>query len=160
MDLSVGDLRGADARRAVLIVAIMTVHSFAEGVGIGVAFAGREALAWYVTLAIAVQNIPEGLAIALVLVPRGVSVAAAAGWSVVSSLPQPLMALPAFAAVRLFEPMLPFGLGFAAGAMIWMVFADLYPDALEGERALPAATVVLVAFTAMLALQRVLLNVL
>jgi zinc transporter ZupT len=52
-------------------------------------------------------------------------------WSIFSSLPQPLMAIPAFLFVETFREYLPFGLGFAAGAMIWMVFADLVPEALE-----------------------------
>lgn len=152
-NVQVGDLRGADARRAILIVGVMTVHSFAEGVGVGVSFAGREGLAWYITVAIAVHNIPEGIAISLVLVPRGVSILAAAGWSVVSSLPQPIMALPAFLAVSVFEPLLPVGLGLAAGAMIWMVFADLFPDSVEDGGAETAATFVVVAFAAMVAFQ-------
>jgi zinc transporter, ZIP family len=50
-----------------------------------------------------------------VLVPRGVSWSRAAFWSVFSSLPQPLMAVPAFVFVETFKPLLPYGLGFAAG---------------------------------------------
>src|SRR5215831_18909133 len=68
-DLHLGTLRGADARKAVLIVGVMTLHSFAEGVGVGVAFGGQETLGILIAIAIAVHNIPEGLAISLVLVP-------------------------------------------------------------------------------------------
>ena len=124
-----GTLRGADAIGALMIVGVMTVHSFTEGVGVGVAFGGGETLGVLITVAIAVHNIPEGLAISLVLVPRGISVPRAAAWSVFSSLPQPLMALPAFLLVEWFGPVLPIGLGFAGGAMVWMVAAQLLPEA-------------------------------
>jgi zinc transporter ZupT len=78
-----------DARKALLIVGVMTMHSFTEGVGVGVSLGGGIELGLFITLAIAVHNIPEGLAICLVLVPRGVSWSRAAFWSVFSSLPQP-----------------------------------------------------------------------
>ena len=47
------------------------------------------------------------------------------------SLPQPLVAVPSFMFVNAFKAMLPLALGFAAGCMVWMVFAELIPDALE-----------------------------
>jgi zinc transporter ZupT len=141
-DLHLGALRGADARKAVLIVGVMTLHSFAEGVGVGVSFGGRETLGILIAVAIAVHNVPEGLAISLVLVPRGASVRSAAGWSICSSLPQPIMAVPAFLFVEEFTGFLPAGLGFAAGAMLWLVLADLLPEAFSTTR---ASTVVLTA---------------
>lgn len=122
-------LRGADARKALLIVAVMTVHSFSEGVGVGVSYGGGAELGIAITIAIAIHNIPEGLAISLVLVPRGASVRSAAWWSIFSSLPQPLVAAPAFLFVEAFTPFLPAGLGFAAGAMAWLVFRELLPEA-------------------------------
>ena len=100
----------------------------------GVAFGDGKSIGLLTALAIAVHNIPEGLAISLILVPRGVSVLHAAGSSVVSSLPQPLLALPAFAFVEAFGQALPIGLGFAGGAMIWMVLAQIVPDALRSSR--------------------------
>ena len=108
---AMGSLRGEDARRALLIVGVMTVHSAAEGIGVGAAFADGSTLGLLIAIAIAVHNIPEGLAISLVLVPRGASVGAAAGWSVFSSLPQPLLAVPAFLFVESFTSILPVGVG-------------------------------------------------
>ena len=130
-ELRFGRLEAADAKKAILIIAVMTVHSFSEGVGVGVAYGGGAALGVFITLAIAIHHLPDGLAISLVLVPRGTPVLAAAGWSIFTSLPQPLVAAPAFLFVEAFRPFLPVGFGFAAGAMTWLVFAELLPDARE-----------------------------
>lgn len=130
-DIQFGQARGAGARQMALIVIVMTVHSFSEGVAVGVSFGGGVTLAAVITIAIAVHNIPEGLAISAVLRPRGVSVLGCAGWSVFSSLPQPLMAVPAFLFVETFRPALPYGIGFAAGAMVFMVLVELLPEAYE-----------------------------
>jgi zinc transporter, ZIP family len=150
---AMGSLRGEDARQALLIVGVMTVHSAAEGIGVGAAYADGSTLGLLIAIAIAVHNIPEGLAISLVLVPRGASVGAAAGWSIFSSLPQPLLAVPAFLFVDTFTSLLPVGLGFAAGAMVWMVLGELLPEALETA---PARVVALAggsAFALMLGFQ-------
>jgi len=130
-DLEIGRLAGDDAIKALVIVGVMTIHSASEGVGVGVSYGGGERLGILITLAIAVHNIPEGLAISLVLVPRGTSVRMAAWWSVFSSLPQPLIAPLAFLFVEQFRSVLPVGLGFAAGAMIWMVATELMPEAIQ-----------------------------
>jgi len=142
-----------DASKALLIVGVMTVHSFTAGVCIGVSFGGGQVLGLFISLALAVHNIPEGLAISLVLVPRGVGWGKAALWSVFSSLPQPLMAVPAFLFVEVFRELLPYGLGFAAGAMIWMVFSELVPDALEEASSNLVAVVVTISVVAMVAFQ-------
>ncbi|WP_337844781.1 ZIP family metal transporter [Thermus sp.] len=152
-EVSFGELSGLDARKALMMVGIMTLHSFAEGVGVGVSFGGGEALGVFITLAIALHNIPEGLAISLVLVPRGVSTLMAAFWSVFSSLPQPLMAVPAFLFVEAFRPALPVGLGFAAGAMIWMAVAEILPEALKEATAEGVATALTLSAALMVAFQ-------
>jgi zinc transporter ZupT len=156
-EFALGSLRGEDAVKALLIVAVMTVHSVAEGVGVGAAFGGGETLGVLIAVAIAVHNIPEGLAISLVLVPRGTSVHAAAGWSVFSSFPQPLLAVPAFLFVDAFGGVLPVALGFAAGAMAWMVARELLPDALRQASLRVVAATAVVSFAAMLIFQLILL---
>ncbi len=125
------ETRSVSTPRVFLFLAVMTIHSFSEGVAIGVSYGGGEGLATMITVAIAVHNIPEGLAITAVLRPQGASLWSCARWSVFSSLPQPLMAVPAFLFVDAFRPILPYGLGFAAGAMIYMVFLELLPEAYE-----------------------------
>jgi ZIP family zinc transporter len=142
------------ARKMLLVIVVMTAHSFAEGVAVGVSFGGGATLAAVITIAIALHNVPEGVAITAVLRPRGVSLRKCAGWSVFSSLPQPLMAVPAFLFVEEFRAALPYGLGFAAGAMVYMVLVELLPEAYRfGERA-QVATLATGSAIAMVLFQR------
>lgn len=153
-EVDLGELGGGDARKALLILGIMTAHSFAEGIGVGVSFGGGQKLGLFITAAIAIHNIPEGLAIAMVMVPKGTKPWKAGIWGIFTSLPQPLMAVPAFLFVIVFEPWLPVGLGLAAGAMIWMVFAELIPDSYEsGPTGAQIGIAVTLAFAALLAFQ-------
>jgi zinc transporter ZupT len=88
-----------------------------------------------------------------VLVPRGATVRSAASWSIFSSLPQPLIAPLAYLFVEQFKPFLPVGLGFAAGAMIWMVFSELLPEALHDAPRRALALSGGLSFLAMLGVQ-------
>lgn len=153
---SIQAFQGAGGTKALLIIGVMTLHSFAEGVGVGVAYGGGEKLGVFIALAIAIHNIPEGLAISLVLVPRGSTPLKASLWSIFSSLPQPLMAVPAFLLVSVFRSFLPFGLGLAAGAMIWMAFAELVADALKDLDSSIVGATVTFGLVAMIALQTLL----
>ncbi len=153
-DIQFGRIRGVTARRMVLMVGVMTIHSFSEGVAVGASFGGGMTLALVITAAIAVHNIPEGLAISAVLRPRGVSVLGCAWWSVFSSLPQPLMAVPAFLFVEAFRPALPYGIGFAAGAMVFMVLVELLPEAYEQARKPVVGLLVSLTIVGMMLFQR------
>lgn len=132
-NLKFSELTGMNARKALMIIGIMTLHSVGEGAGVGVSFSGSKG--WtngtLMVLAIGVHNIPEGLAIAMVLVSRGVSAMNATWWSIFTSLPQPIVAVLAFVFVQTFRTYLSFSLGFAAGCMLYVVFAELIPDALK-----------------------------
>ena len=136
-----------------LIVAVMTVHSFTEGIGVGVSFGRSESFGSLISAAIALHNIPEGLAISLVMVPRGVSALRAMGWSIFSSLPQPLMAIPAFLFVETFSQYLPAGLGFAGGAMIWMAVSEILPDAAKDVSWNRIAIIVVISLIGMILFQ-------
>jgi len=122
-----------DARRAILIVIVMTVHSFSEGIGIGASFGGKTGaeLGMLVTTTLAVHNVPEGFAVSSVLVSKGMSVWGAALWSITTSIPQPLMAVVAYACVDAAVAIQPIGLGFAAGAMLWVAWLELFVESYE-----------------------------
>ena len=79
---------------------------------------------------------------------------ACALWSVVSSLPQPLMAVPAFWFVDAFRPFLPYGLGFAAGAMVFMVFLELLPESYKEASRPSVGLLVSMTLGAMILFQR------
>lgn len=129
------------SRKSLLVLIAMSIHSFPEGIAIGVGYAtGELEFGALIALAIAVHNIPEGIAISLPLRAQGVSVARCAYYSILSSLPQPIGAIPSVIAVSIFQEMLPAGLGFAAGAMIYLVVAELLPESLEGAGCGPRET--------------------
>lgn len=151
--LKIGNLSGVNAIKALMIVGIMTVHSFAEGIGVGVSFSGGKDFGIFVATAIAVHNIPEGLAIGIVLIPREVKLWKAVLWAVFSSIPQPLLAVPAYLFVETFATYLPVGLGIAGGAMIWMVTSELLPDALDEAPKERVSLVLALAVIAMILFQ-------
>ena len=149
-DLDPREYEEADFTKLVLILGILTVHSFPEGIAVGVSFAdlGLEGgtqllgftvpiLAIFMTVAISIHNIPEGTAISIPLKSMGVSEWKMVWWAVFSSLPQPIGAVIAFAFVRVAREFLPFGFGFAAGAMIYLVLSEFIPEALDIGQNLP-----------------------
>ena len=110
-------LSHAGGKMGALVFVAMTFHSIPEGVAVGLGYG--------------IHNIPEGLAVALPMRLAGASIARCFFFAFLTSLPQPIAAVPAGLLVWLFEPlMLPF-LGFAAGAMIYLVLGELVPEALE-----------------------------
>lgn len=121
-----------DSRKALMMLGTMFVHSIPEGVAIGVGYAtGQLEFGLLLAIAIAIHNVPEGIAISLPLKAKGVSTTRCVGYAILSSVPQPIAAVPSYILVDIFQPLLPAGLGFAGGAMIFLVAADLLPDSLE-----------------------------
>ena len=135
-DLHVGRLRGTDVRTAVLVFAVLFVHSFPEGLAIGTAYASTTAgLGAFVILAIAIQNIPEGTSVAIPMEASGFSRWQQFWAAVATSAPQPVGALVAYLAVKEVTGLLPVSFAFAAGAMLALVAVELAPQALGGADA-------------------------
>jgi ZIP family zinc transporter len=90
------------------------------------------------TVAISIHNVPEGVAISIPLRTMGVPNWKLVWWAVFSSLPQPIGAVIAFYFVRIARTVLPYGFGFAAGAMIYLVLTEFLPEALDEGADLPS----------------------
>jgi zinc transporter ZupT len=157
-EVSMLDVKGADVPKMILVVSIMTLHSFGEGSGVGVSFAGPKGFSQglMVTIAIAVHNIPEGLAVSLLLSNQGLSPKSSMLWSIFTSLPQPLVAVPAFVCAEAFHKFLPFCMGFAGGCMIWMVMAEVLPDSFKDADSKEVAAAATFAVTFMVGLSALL----
>ena len=129
-NVHVGHLSGAGVQRSVLVFGVLLVHSLPEGFAIGTAFASdTEGLGLFVILAIALQNIPEGTATAIPMEAAGFSRRQQFWAAVLSSAPQPVGALIAYALVQQIEGLLAFSFAFAAGAMLALVVVELLPQA-------------------------------
>lgn len=144
-------------RKEILIFLTMSIHSIPEGVAVGVGFASEAVyagnLGTYIALAIAIHNIPEGLAVGIPLRSGGASITRAFWAAFLTSLPQPLAALPAGYAAWLFKPLMPVLMGFAAGAMIFLILLEIIPEALDTETPLRIAWSFTLGFSLMLLVQ-------
>ena len=116
-------------KRVWLFVLAITIHNIPEGLAVGVGFGGGD-IENGTTLAIGIglQNIPEGLAIALALAVEGYSRMYAFGIACLSGLVEPVAGLVGVTAVTYSEPLLPWGLAFAAGAMIYVISHEIIPE--------------------------------
>ena len=132
-----GILKHTGGRMEALVFLAMTFHSIPEGVAVGVGYGSEDHLAEgegfgrYIAIAIGIHNVPEGLAVALPMRLAGASIAKCFFFAFLTSLPQPIAAVPSGLLVWLFEPLLVPFLGFAAGAMMYLVLMELIPEALE-----------------------------
>jgi ZIP family zinc transporter len=125
----------AGLRVSVLVFVVLLAHSLPEGFAIGTAYASDTAgLSLFVIVAIAVQNIPEGTSVAIPMAAAGYSRSQQFWAAVATSVPQPVGAAIAFLLVEEIESLLPFSFGFAAGAMLALVFVELLPAAVRGDR--------------------------
>ena len=126
-------------KRATLLVLAITLHNIPEGLAIGVLFgaaasgvdpSGSATVAAALTLAlgIGIQNFPEGIAVSMPLRREGVGVFKSFNYGQMSGVVEPISAVIGAAAVLFVQPILPYALAFAAGAMIYVVIEELIPE--------------------------------
>jgi ZIP family zinc transporter len=123
-------------KRTTLLVLAITLHNIPEGLAVGVAFGAAAAgldgaeLGAAIALAIGIglQNFPEGIAVSMPLRRSGVSRRKAFFYGQLSAIVEPVAGVIGAAAVLVFQPILPYALAFAAGAMIYVVIEEVVPE--------------------------------
>lgn len=119
----------ASLRRVWLFIIAVTIHNFPEGLAVGVGF-GADGLSGGLPLAIGIglQNVPEGLAVAVSLLGEGYSRGRAWGIAALTGLVEPVGGLLGAGVITLSQPLLPWGLAFAAGAMLYVISHEIIPE--------------------------------
>lgn len=147
-------------RRTTLLVLAITLHNIPEGLAIGVAFGAVAAgfdsatlpAAIALTIGIGIQNCPEGTAVAVPLRREGLSPAKAWWYGQLSAIVEPFAAVAGALAVTLMQPLLPYALAFAAGAMIFVSVEEVIPESHSGGHGDIATIGAIVGFALMMTL--------
>lgn len=114
---------------AVLIVTAIALHNLPEGMAVGVGFGGEDlSQGVIIALAITVQNLPEGLVVALAFIAHGVSRSRAVFYAFLAGMVEPVGAVIGYSVTQIAAVMLPLSLGFAAGAMLFVVGHEIIPE--------------------------------
>lgn len=147
-------------RRSTLLILAITMHNIPEGLAIGVAFGAVAAGLPFATVPAAValaigiglQNFPEGLAVSMPLRREGMSRLKSFWYGQLSAVVEPVAAVIGAAAVVVAQPILPYALGFAAGAMIFVVVEEVVPESQRGGNTDLATMGAMVGFVVMMVL--------
>jgi len=147
-------------QRSVLLVLAITLHNIPEGLAVGVAFGAAAAgqssasigAAVALAIGIGIQNFPEGAAVSVPLRREGLSRAKSFFYGQMSGVVEPIAGVAGAALVILMQPILPYALSFAAGAMIYVVAEELIPES-QAEKHSDVATIgVMCGFALMMTL--------
>jgi ZIP family zinc transporter len=150
---TVAEAGSGASKRATLLLSALTIHNIPEGLAVGVAFAaGGSDLGVPIALAIGIQNIPEGFAAGAPLLELGFSRRRAALVAAATGLVEPPAAFAALGAFEVSAALLPAGLAFAAGAMIYVIADELIPESHARGHEFEATIALLGGFVLMMAL--------
>ncbi len=136
--------------RVWLFVLAITIHNFPEGISVGVGF-GRGDFGEGLSLAMGIgfQNIPEGMAVAFALVREKYTPLRALGYATLTGLVEPIGGLIGVTVVTLAQSLLPWGLAFAGGAMLFVISNEIIPETHRSGHPLEATFGVLSGFVVM-----------
>ncbi len=158
---AVSDLHKTSLNKIWLFIIAITIHNFPEGMSVGVSFGTGEMKTGIVlAIAIALQNIPEGLAVALPLVGLGYNKWHAVAIATITGLVEPVGGLLGITMVTVFQPILPIAMGFAAGAMLFVISEEIIPESHansgSGGRSRYATFALMIGFIIMMILDNML----
>jgi ZIP family zinc transporter len=147
-------------RRSTLLVLAITLHNIPEGLAVGVAFGalavGLPSASFGAAVALAIgigiQNFPEGMAVSVPLRREGLSRRRSFMYGQLSGVVEPMAGVIGAAAVIIAQPLLPYALAFAAGAMIFVVVEEVIPEAQRGGNADLATSGAMIGFALMMLL--------
>jgi ZIP family zinc transporter len=147
-------------RRSTLLVLAITLHNIPEGLAVGVAFGAVAAgfttaslsAAIALAIGIGIQNFPEGVAVSMPLRREGMSRTKSFLYGQSSGMVEPIAAIIGAIAVMYVQPLLPFALSFAAGAMIFVVAEEVIPGSQENGNTDIASMCLMLGFTVMMIL--------
>jgi ZIP family zinc transporter len=140
-----------------LFIVAITIHNFPEGMSVGVSFGSGDMKNGFVlAIAIALQNLPEGLAVALPLVGLGYNKWKAVAIATLTGLVEPVGGLLGITMVTIFSSVLPIAMGFAAGAMLFVISEEIIPETHAKGRSRIATFSLMVGFIIMMILDRML----
>jgi zinc transporter, ZIP family len=115
--------------KALLIVAAITLHNLPEGLSVGVSYASDVSNTGnLIALAIGLQNAPEGLLVALFLVQQNITKARAFIIATLTGAVEILSSLIGFYLTSYISSLVSYGLSFAAGAMLFIIYKELIPE--------------------------------
>lgn len=137
--------------RVWLFILAITLHNFPEGMAVGIGFGGGD-IERGVTLMVGIglQNVPEGLAVAVSLAALGYSRTQAFAVALATGLVEPLGGLVGAGAVALADALLPWGLAFAAGAMLFVISDEIIPETHRRHLKAEATFALLIGFVVMM----------
>lgn len=154
---SVSDTQLKSFNKIWLFIIAITIHNFPEGMSVGVSFGSGEMKNGLVlAIAISLQNIPEGLAVALPLVGLGFNRWKAVGIAALTGLVEPVGGLLGITMVTAFQPILPIAMGFAAGAMLFVISEEIIPETHSNGRSRYATFALMIGFIIMMILDNAL----
>jgi ZIP family zinc transporter len=147
--------------RNTLLVLAITLHNIPEGLSVGVAFGAVAAgysranliSAVLLSIGLGLQNFPEGMAVSVPLRFDGMSRRRSFFFGQLSGLAEPIAAVFGALAVSLMQSMLPYALGFAAGAMIYIVIEEIIPSAQRCQNSDLATIGAMVGFAVMMVME-------